>query len=144
MLYTWDVIVRTGVDIPASKREVPLRLAHGIITWVSILFPPGCHGMVKCQIYHREHQIFPSRDVMSLSGDGIPTEWNEYYEMYEPPHDLLARLWGVGCTYDHTVSIRIAILPRKAIIALAVVDAIKSVFGLLLPKRLFTAKPEKK
>lgn len=141
MLYTWDKKVEAGVHLIANKLEVPLRLAPGIITWVSVLFPPGCHGMVKCQIFHREHQIFPSRDVMSISGDGIPVEWNEYYEMYERPFDLLARLWGEGCTYDHTVSIRIAVLPRKAIVAQALVDAIKGMFGALSPKRLFTAKP---
>lgn len=144
MLYTWDTVVRTGVDLYATKREVPLRLAHGVITWVSVLFPPGCHGMVKCQIFHREHQIFPSRDVMSLSGDGTPIEWNEYYELYQPPYDLLARLWGVGCTYDHTVSIRIAVLPRKAIIAAAIVDALKGAFGMLSPKRIFTRKQGEK
>ncbi|MBA7577681.1 hypothetical protein ES708_19534 [subsurface metagenome] len=144
MLYTWDVEVDKDDDIITSKKEVPMRLAPGIITWVSVLFPPGCHGMVKCQIFHHEHQIFPSRDVMSLSGDGVPIEWSEYYEMYEAPYDLKARLWGENCTYDHTVSIRIAVLPRKAIVAQAVVDAIKGAFGMLSPKRIFTRKQGEK
>ncbi|GAI63758.1 unnamed protein product, partial [marine sediment metagenome] len=40
----------------------------------------------------------------------------------------------------HKVRIRIAILPRRAIVALAIVDAIKSAFGILSPKRIFTRR----
>ena len=141
MLFTFDINVLT-TNTEANKVEQPLLLAHGIITFVSVLFPPGCHGLVHCAIFHHEHQIFPSREDEDLVGDGFPIEWGEYYEMYQPPHDLKARLWEVGCSYDHTVTIRIAVLPRRAIIALAVVDAIKSVFGMLSPKRIFTRERE--
>lgn len=139
MLFVKDITVLTTHTVTNPKEE-PLRLAHGIITWVSISMPRGCHGLVNCRIFHREHQIFPSRAASEIRADGFPVEWNEYYEMYEPPHDLLVRAWGVRCAYDHVITIRIAILPRKAIISLALVDAIKGVFGALSPKRIFTGK----
>lgn len=138
MLYTWDIKVETGVHTVVNKKEVAMRLAHGIITFVSVLFPAGCHTQVHCQIFHREHQIFPSRDTMSIKGDRQPVEWTEYYEMYERPFDLLARLWGVDCNYNHIVTIRIVVLPRKAIVAAGIADAIKGALGMLSPKRIFT------
>lgn len=139
MLFTFDiaVIANTSKSIP---KEQSLLLAPGIISWVSVTFPPGCHDMVKCVILHHEHQIFPSRDDESLSGNAFPIEWTEYYEMYQSPYDLKARLWSPNTTYNHTVTIRIAVLPRKAIIPFAIIDAIKSIFGILSPKRIFTRR----
>lgn len=142
MLFTWDILVET-TDIATNRKKQALKLAHGIITWVSVLYPTGCHGMVHCVIRHYEHQIFPSVEGMTIIGDGIPIEWTEYYEMYAEPYALKVELWGVGCTYDHTVTIRVAILPRKAILALAIVDAIKGIFGIISPRRIFTRREER-
>lgn len=135
MLFEWqiDVASNTTKAIPV---EQDLLLAHGIITWVSIFFPPGCHQMVKCAIFHREHQIFPSRSDEVIAGNASPVEWTEYYEMYQPPYDLKARLWSPNTVYAHTITVRIAVLPRKAIIALALVDSIKGLFGLFMPRRI--------
>lgn len=137
MLFSW------AINVPSNTTEaVPIRqtlsLAHGIISWVSVSFPPGCHGMVNCEIHHYSHQIFPSVEDMELAGDAFPIEWNEYYEMYAEPYELRATLWSPGTSYDHVVTIKIAILPRKAIIALAMVEAIKSIFSKLSPRRILT------
>ncbi|GAI48876.1 unnamed protein product, partial [marine sediment metagenome] len=131
------ILVETE-HIATNKKEQILHIAHGIITWVSVFFPPGCHNMVHCVVLHHEHQIFPSTEGMTLAGNATPIEWTEYYESYQPPYELKVKLWGVGCAYKHTITVRVAILPRKAIIAIAIVDAIKGMFGLLRPKRLFT------
>lgn len=142
MLFTWHITVPYNTPA-ATPTKRTLKLARGIISWVSVLYPTGCHGMVYCQIYHFSHQIFPSTQGMTIIGDGTPIEWNEYYEMYQEPYELTVFLWSPGTTYPHTVSIRVAILPRKAILALAIVDALKNAFGLFSPKRIFTRKEEK-
>jgi len=139
MLFTADVTVETTHTV-TNKKVQTLKIAHGILTWVSTLFPPGCHGMVHCTIRHHEHQIAPSTEGMTIIGDGTPIEWAEYYESYQPPYELKIEAWGVACTYPHIITVRVAILPRKAILALAIVDAIKGAFGFLTPKRIFTRK----
>lgn len=141
MLFTAEVNVET-THTAAAKKEQTFKIAHGIITWVSVLFPPGCHGLVSAVILHHEHQIAPSTENMTMTGDGIPIQWDEYYESYQPPYELKIKAWGDSCTYDHVVTVKVAVLPRKAIIALAIVDAIKSLFGLLSPKRIFTRTEE--
>jgi len=154
MLFVWEIVVpkNTTRDNPEIKN---LYLASGIITWFSVLFPPGCAGLAHCSILHHNHQIVPSKlyatervtaagvtvhEVKDLSGDTFPIEWTDYYELYGVPYMLEARCWNEDATYPHTVIIRIAVLPRKAILALAIVDAIKSVFGVLSPKRIFTRR----
>ena len=138
MLFEGHITVET-THTATNKKEQIIPIAHGIISFVSVLFPAGCHGLVHCTVYYHEHQIAPSTEGMSMIGDRIPVEWSEYYECYQPPYELKVRAWGVSCSYDHTITVRVAVLPRKAILALAVVDAIKSVFNALSPKRLFTA-----
>ena len=137
MLYCYRVTVlkNTPRDDPEEQK---ILLAHGIITWVSINFPPGCVGLAHCAIYHHEHQIFPSRSDEDFAGDTFPIEWNEYYEMYHEPYELKIKVWTEDDTYPHTVAVHVAVLPRKAIIALAIVDTIKSAFGMLSPRRIFT------
>lgn len=135
MLFTFDIDVTANTS-KSDPKEEPLLLAPGIITWVSVTCPPGCHNMVKCIILHHEHQIFPSRDDEVLSGNAFPIEWTEYYEMYQAPYDLKARLWSPNTTYKHTVTIRIAVLPRRALAPPSITEAIKGAFGMILPKRI--------
>jgi len=44
--------------------------------------------------------------------------------------------WNDDDTYPHTFDVFVAILPRKAILALAVVDAIKNLFSIFSPKQI--------
>ena len=139
MLFTKHILVETTNTVTARKIE-EFRLAQGIITFVSVLFPKGCHGLVSCAIYDHAKQIFPSEEGQYLIGDGDQVEWVEFYELERPPHVVRVEAWGTSLIYDHVVTIRIAVLPRKAIVALALIDAIKGLFGALSPKRIFSGK----
>ncbi|MBA7681417.1 hypothetical protein ES703_89755 [subsurface metagenome] len=139
------MLFTTDVTVPKNRTETDpvvaiLKIALGIITHISVLFPPGCAGLAHCTIHHYSKQIVPSVESMDLKGDMFPIEWNDYYEMYAEPYLLKFTGWNLDDTYPHTIYIRIAILPRKAILALAIVDAFKSLFGLLSPKRIFTGR----
>jgi len=137
MLFTIDVNVPKNTTETSPVSEV-VKIAHGIITWLSVLFPPGCARLAHCVILHHEHQIAPSTEGMNLSGDTFPIEWNEYYESYQPPYELKIKAWNEDDTYPHKITVRIAVLPRKAIVAMAIVDAIKNLFGMLSPRRIFS------
>jgi len=154
MLFAEEIVVpkNTTRDSPVIRQ---MFLASGIITWFSVLFPPGCAGLAHCAIYHQNHQIVPSKvttttrvspagvtvyEIRDLSGDTFPIAWNDYYELYGVPYMLEARCWNQDDTYPHTITIRITVLPRKAILALAIVDAIKGAFGVLSPRRIFTGR----
>ena len=75
---------------------------------------------------------------MTFHGDAFPIDWEEYYEVYQPPFELKLEGWNLDDTYPHTFDVFVAVLPRKAVLALSIVDAIKSAFGILSPKRIFT------
>ena len=142
MLFTKSFTVLTTHTERAPLEDI-IKIAHGIITFVSIWMPPGCHGLVYCKLKHHEHTVFPSTEDMFLMTDGYPVEWNEYYESYQPPYELKFVGWAYETLYDHVVTIRIAVLPRKAVLGLAVVDAIKGLFGMFSPKRILLGSSKK-
>lgn len=135
MLFSFVVNVAT-INTATNKKVEPLYVAHGILTWVSVMFPPGCSGLVHCVIRHREHQIFPSTELLDLRGDAFPIEWNDYYELYHEPYFLKAECWGVGCEHAHNVYIKVAVLPRRALAPPSITEAIRGAFGMILPKRI--------
>ena len=133
MLYTADVVVSAATSEANPKTQI-LKIARGIISWVSVQFPSGCNGLVYCTIAHHEHQIAPSTEKMTMSGNGVPIEWNEYYECYQPPYELKIKAWSPDTEYNHTISVRVAVLPRRGVIATSVADALEGLFGVLVPK----------
>ena len=137
------MLFEASITIPKNTTslnptEVMLRIAHGIITKIMVRPRPGHAALAHLVILHHEHQIAPSTEGMDLSGDVFPIDWEEYYESYQPPYELKLKGWNTDDTYPHTFDVYVAILPRKAILALAIVDAIKSAFGFLSPRRIFT------
>jgi len=137
MLFQASITIAT-TDTEASPEVQMLGIAHGIITKIMVRPRPGHAATAELVILHHEHQIAPSTENMSFHGDTFPIDWEEYYESYQPPYELKLKGWANGSTEPHTFDIFVAILPRKAVLALAIVDAIKGIFGMLSPKRIFT------
>ena len=137
------MLFQASITMPKNTTEaraitVIMPIALGIITKIMVRPRPGHAALAHLVILHHEHQIAPSTRNMDFHGDTPPIDWEEYYESYQPPFELKLKGWNDDDTYPHTFDVFVAVLPRKAIIALAIVDAIKSIFGMLSPKRIFT------
>lgn len=133
------------ITIPKSTTEANptteiCKIAHGIITKFMVRPRPGHASLAHLVILHHEHQIAPSTEGMELHGDTHPIDWEEYYESYQPPYELKLKGWNDDDSYEHTFDVYVAILPRKAILALAIVDAIKGIFGMLSPSRIIMGR----
>ncbi len=139
MIFQADITITTG-KTKAAPEIVILKIAKGIITKIMVRPRPGHSALVHLTISHHEHQMAPSTENMDLHGDTFPIDWEEYYESYQPPYELKLKGWNDDDTYPHTFTVYVVVLPRKAVLALGIVDAIKSIFSLLSPKRIFTRK----
>jgi len=137
MLFQASITIASNTT-EANATVVTLPIAHGIITKIMVRPRPGHQALAHLVVLHHEHQIAPSTESMDFHGDAPPIDWEEYYESYQPPYDLKLVGWNEDDTYQHIFDVFVAVLPRKAILALAIVDAIKSVFGMLSPRRIFT------
>lgn len=112
LFYAWDIKI-TAKKTEAEPKTQILKLTKGVIRGVDVVFPAGCHRLVKVRLFRYESQLVPlSRDEW-LTGDGetVPTE--PYYELDEAPYQLKF----VGCApttaYDHTVTVRVRIEPLE-------------------------------
>jgi len=135
MLYQASITIPKNTTL-AAPTEVIFRLAKGIITKFMVRPRPGHASLAHLTIFHFSHQIAPSAESTDLHGDNFPIDWEDYYEFYEEPYELRLIGWNDDDTYPHTFDVFVAVLPRKAILALAIVDAMKNVFGMLTPKRI--------
>ena len=137
------MLFEASITIPKSTTEpnaitMVFPIAHGVITKFMVRPRPGHSGLAHLVIKHHEHLIAPSTENMDFAGDTFPIDWEEYYECSQPPYELKLKGWNEDDTCEHTFDVFVAVLPRKAILALAIVDAIKGAFGMLSPKRIFT------
>ena len=136
------MLFQASITIPKNTTEANattaiLPIAHGIITEIMVRPRPGHSALAHLVILHHEHQIAPSTMNMDFHGDTFPIDWEEYYKSYQPPYELKLKGWNDDDTYPHTFDVFVAVLPREAVLALAIVDAFKAVIGKLLPKRIF-------
>jgi len=139
------MLFQASITIPASTTQSDpttqtLKIAHGIITKFMVRPRPGHSAVAHLVIRHHEHQIVPSTENMDCHGDFWPIDWEDYYESYQPPYELKLIGWNDSTSYEHTFDVYVAILPRKAILAYQVADAIKSIFSVLSPRRIFSSR----
>ena len=137
------MLFQASITIPknktmASPTTAMLGIAHGIITKFMVRPRPGHAGLAHLVILHHEHQIAPSTENQDIHGDSFPIDWEEYYEVYQPPYELKLVGWNDDDTYEHTFDVYVAVLPRRGIVATSVADAIMGILGMLSPKRIFT------
>ncbi len=112
MFYTYTITVpaATAQNAPA---ELDLSLSHGVIHRVSVSFPPGCAHLVEVTILQHNHQLWPSSVGGTLKADSFTIEWDDYFELFEPPHVLIARCWAPTTRFPHDIEIRIGLLPAR-------------------------------
>ena len=117
MFYDFAITVIAGTT-EAAPKEQELSLTHGFIHQVEIEFPRGCKGYVSLVLYHREYQFLPTNPDEAFNGDGYTIVIKEHYDLREPPHILLVRAWAPNATYNHTITVRIGVLPQSVLLPL--------------------------
>ena len=115
MIYTASIETSANTS-EANATKTELKVTDGVIHEVSVYFPPGCAGLVYCQIFEGGHQFVPSTEGQFLRGDGILIDSKEFYEIDDAPRWITIKTWNLDDTYDHTIEVFIKQLPRWAIL----------------------------
>lgn len=111
MFYAWDITV-TANTLTTSPKEQLLKITKGVITRIDVKFPCGCHGLVKVRILRSEFQLVPLSKGEWITGDDetVPTEG--FYKVDTAPAELKFVGCSPGTTYNHTVTVRVQVLPE--------------------------------
>ena len=137
MFYAWDVTVPANTSDTAPIEET-LKLTKGTVTKVSIKFPAGCSGLVKVRLYYEEFQLVPLTKGEYVTGDDETVDAEMLYELRSRPYALKLRASSPGTSYNHTITVRVTLMPTAyaaAWLYLAkFVDAVTTLIGLKKPE----------
>ena len=114
MFYDFAIAIEANTS-EAKAVEKELDLTYGIVHRIEIGFPPGCHGLAHCRIFHRRTQKWPTNTDGSFAYDDYTIPIDEHFDLTEPPHTLTAICWNDDDTYPHTITIRVGILPPETL-----------------------------
>jgi len=131
MLFAFDITIPANTLESAPTLET-LKIAAGVITNIAIKFPSGCHGLVKVRIRHEETQIYPIPRGEWVTGDDetVPAEY--YYDMGKASKELEFIAISPDTTYDHTITVRITILPLSVVSPLKVMEDLVAILKRIL------------
>lgn len=114
MYYDYSFIIPANTT-QASPHTEDVKLTHGVIHRVEVGFPQGCAGLAHLQIKRALHQVWPTNPQGSFNTDDYTIPINEFYELFTEPYILTLVGWNLDDTYDHTLEVRIGILPAKVL-----------------------------
>lgn len=109
---------RYAVTIPKATLEAApvktiMNLPAGEVHQVEVGFPWGCAGLAHVQIYHSEHQMWPTNPGTSFA-------WNDYNVVMTESEDSAGgsdewsiRSWNLDTRHDHTIVVRIGVLEKS-------------------------------
>ena len=112
MLFSWRIKVLKNYPTTPKERTL-LRIARGIITRIEVKFPPGCAETTHIQICRGTHQIYPKNPDGDEASDSEVVMSAEQLELLTPPYHLVAWTWNTSTDFDHTLTVRIEVLPKR-------------------------------
>lgn len=125
MLYGGEITVPKNTT-KDNAIETIFSVTYGVITKVLFYPRPGHASLCHAQVYRWEHQIFPTDLEQDLHGDNHSIIWEELFELFTPPFELLVKAWNDDDTYDHTFDIFFEVLPPEAILSYVLGDMFTS------------------
>lgn len=112
MYYSYPVVV--PANTPESSPVVTrIKLTAGVLHRVECVFPAGCRGMVHLAIQHQGSQQWPQTQGYSFAAEGFTIGIDDRYELPADINELVAIAWSPGTTYQHTLTVRVGVLPKE-------------------------------
>ena len=112
MFYAFTHTITTA-DVITAPKELKLKLTAGVIHQVDILFQDGCDHEANVQIFHGDHQLWPSNRGSAIKGNATVVSFREFLELKSGVNELTAYIWGDGTITAVDVIIQIGLLPKK-------------------------------
>ena len=116
MFYDFALTITAG-KTEASPATQKMKLTHGVIHTVRIYFPPGPRGEVNVAIFEGGSQIYPTNRGGEFNADNLYINFDDFYELFRAPYELVAKGWSPDASYDHTVRIEVGILESRIALA---------------------------
>lgn len=101
---------------PQTLEDTPLvtrfPIAHGVIHRVELEFEKWCANLLHVTISRFQFQIYPLTPNSSFASDGEVVAFNDYFEVFEEPHELIVHTWNTDDYFEWTVRVRVGVMPE--------------------------------
>jgi hypothetical protein len=119
--------VRYAVEVtasPGTSVTVPevrdIALTDGVITRITLYFPPGSGGNLRVQLWLNGYQLLPWERGEWVRGDDVVLVDDSQYRVDEEPYLAIVKAYNTGTLYDHAAQVSIDLTPFTISIAPAV------------------------
>jgi len=131
-LFTYECKVPKNTP-KTNPATFTLKLRRGCLYKIEIMFPPGCHGLVGVRFYYGDILLYPENPKEWIIGSGETISWLTTFDIIHEPAVLILKAFNQDEMYDHTVYIRINVLPKliayPSLTVARLINLIRRVFG---------------
>lgn len=131
MFYEFDITVSKNTA-EADAQKTVLRLQRGIITEASVQIPTGCKGLVNLRAKRGGQALWPKNIEGSIKGNGAIIPISAYEELKAGWNQIDIYTWNTSTKHDHTLTLRIIVLPDYVANPFAGMESIRNSLILLL------------
>lgn len=132
---------KNGTSANPTITELPC--AAGVIHRIRIRFPPGSRALLNIALFQGSTPIAPSNVGMTFQGDSEIIEFDEFYEFVEKPYAINVVGWNTDTVLSHLVIIQVGVLPKWALLPIAVTEGIMSTIKYFLQSSISSRKAVK-
>lgn len=123
-------LVPTSSWVDGTVYELDLKVTAGVIHQVDVLFQVDCDHLQFVQIFHANHQLWPSNRGANLRGNATVISFREFYEIEAGDPPLTIRFWSSGASAWAEVIVQLGLLPKRIIQPLSFDELIAAAMGL--------------
>lgn len=117
-------------DTANDPYVIDMQLTTGIIHQVDVLFQSGSNHKIFVQIFHGNHQAWPSNRGEKLRGDATVVSFREFYELSPGNSRLQAKIWTTLTTDFKEIIIQIGVLPKAVLQPMSFEELLNAAAGL--------------
>lgn len=113
MIYTASIETLKNRAAIKPLRTV-LTVTSGLIWRIEAEFPPGCSGLLHCQIFDGSYQLFPASPGESIHSDAHVLGFDDLYLKTSGPFEFVVHTWNLDETHPHGLQVRIGMAHSEA------------------------------
>lgn len=113
MVFSVSITTTANTAEADADRKV-LKLCKGLVYKMEVEFPPGCCGLLHCQVFDGSYQVYPASVNDSFHGNGGVVSFEDCYLKQAAPFEFVVKTWNLDECYPHTIQVRIGMASSEA------------------------------
>ena len=102
------VLTTNTVDNPVVYT---FKIDKGVVSYIGVFYPPGCHGVVHAKVFFQAHQVLPRNQESWAHGNNGWWDEEAQIAVIDSPLQVKVVAYSAAAGYTHTITVCIELLP---------------------------------